>query len=323
MPAASSDSKVCIFRPAADAWLGRVILPAAFIAVLAVTALNLLDSNPGLQWLVLAMLPSIGLVAGVYAIPILLGRIRVDRGGLWANVDGMRLSLPWKEVRALRLSIQEREPYLEVGVGSGLVVVPIHHFKTRKVWESIENYAPAEALRQDAFDYYERKDALEGVPPDLWMVGVLRVADNRGLAVAASLGAVGFLLLFAITLVKGLPGAPVYLAFSALYVIALLGIGSTELDLGGITRRTPLGVMRIGWDELESVEMGPFGLRMALEGMRMRRMVFFGPSMWVGPDAPRAVRFLALQISTRRLPRRRTLLALFKISRNTRIEGGE
>jgi len=314
--------QVCVFHPSLDAWLGRVILPVVFFAILAVTALNLASLNPALMWLILALLPTIGLVGAAYAVPILLGYILIDQQEISANVDGMRLKLAWREVRAARIVVQDREPYLMLGVGSGLYVLPLRHFHLNSVWESILQTAPGEAVRPEALEPYERKDGNEGISPDLWMVGVLHVADHLGLSIAAALGAAGFMLLFVITLVTRLPGALVYLAFSVIYFLVLTGIGSTELDPKGITRRTLLGTNRILWDELSAVETGPFSLRIVLEGMRGQRLALFGPPMWMGPDAVRTVHFYALQISTRRLPRRRSISALFKISRNTRVELG-
>jgi FMN phosphatase YigB (HAD superfamily) len=94
------------------------------------------------------------------------------------------------------------------------------------------------------------------------------------------------------------------------------------LDQHGVTRRTLLGTTRILWDDLAAVETAPFGLRISLEGNFGQRLVMFGPVMWAGPDAARAEHFLALQISTRRLARRRSFAVLFKASKNTRIQGG-
>jgi hypothetical protein len=307
-----------VFRPTVDAWFGRVILPGAFLLVLAVTAVNLAALNRGLMWLILALLPSIGLVGGAYAIPIILGRISIDPMAISANVDGVHLKLSWREVRAAQIVVQDHEPYLMLGVGSGLYVLPLRHFAIMAVWEAVEEAAAEEAVRPEAIEQYERKDANEGIPPSLWMVGVLHVVDHRGLSIAAALGVAGFLLLFVITLITRQPGAEVYLAFSVLYLLVLTGIGTTELDPKGVTRRTLLGTNRILWDELSAVETGPFSLRIVLEGMRGQRMVLFGPPMWAGLDAVRAVHFFALQISTRRLTRRRSIAALFKISRNTR-----
>ncbi|MBE0699102.1 MAG: hypothetical protein IH586_19455 [Anaerolineaceae bacterium] len=306
-----------VFRPTKEAWLGRVILPGTFLLVLAVTAFNLAALNPGLMWLILALLPSIGLVGGAYAIPIIFGRIIIDQMAINANVDGMRLKLFWRDVRAAQIVVQDHEPYLMLGVSSGLYVLPLRHFTIMAVWEAVQQAAGEGTVRPEAFEQYERKDANEGIPPDLWMVGVLHVADHRGLSIAAALGVAGFLLLFVITLITHESGAEVYLAFSVLYLLVLTGIGTTELDPKGITRRTLLGTNRILWDELSAVETGPFSLRIVLEGMRGQRMVLFGPPMWAGLDAVRAVHFFALQISTRRLPRRRSITALFKISRNT------
>jgi hypothetical protein len=306
------------FRPTIDAWIGRVILPAAFLLVLGVTALNLAAARPGLMWLLLALLPTIGVVGGAYAVPIILGKIVVDRQGILANVDGLHLKLAWKEVRAAHIVVQGHEPYLMLGIGSGLYVLPLRHFAITPIWEAVQFFAPEEAVHPEAEKKYERKDANEGISPDLWMVGILRVSDHRGLSIAAVLGMAGFLTLFGIGLFTHQPGAGIYLAFSVLYMLVLTGIGTTDMDPKGVTRRTILGTSRILWDELSAVETGPFSLRIVLEGMRGQRMVMFGPPMWSGVDAVRAVHFFALQISTRRLPRRRSLFALFKISRNTR-----
>jgi hypothetical protein len=312
------NSQVRIFRPSIDAWIGRVILPGAFLLVLGVTALNLVVINPGLMWLILALLPTIGLVGGAYAVPIIQGKIVIGPQGILANVDGLHIRLAWKEVRAAQIIVQDHEPYLMLGISSGLYVLPLHHFAITPVWEAVQQAAPAEAVRPEAEKAYERKDANEGISPDLWMVGVLHVADHRGLAIAAGLGVVGFLILFAITLITRQPGAGVYLGFSVLYLLILTGIGTTELDPKGVTRRTIIGTTRILWDDLSALETGPFNLRIVLVGMRGQRLVLFGPPMWAGLDATRAVHFFALQISTRRLPRRRSITALFKISRNTR-----
>lgn len=314
--------KVRVFRPTLDAWLGRVILPMIFLAVLAGTALNFSAARQALMWLILAFLPTFGLVSGVYAIPILFGKVEIDTQGISANVDGLRLRLSWRDVRAVKIVVQDREPYLMLGVNSGLYILPMRHFHHAEVWKTVRLAASPEATQPEAFEAYERKDANEGISPDLWLVGALRVADNRGLSVAAVIGAAGFALLFAVALATGLPGAPIYLAFSVIYLLVLTGIGSTNLDPKGITRRTLLGTNRILWDDLSAVETGPFSLRVVLEGMRGQRLVLFGPPMWMGADAVRAVHFYALQISTRRLPRRRSALALLKMSRNTRVDPG-
>jgi len=261
----------------------------------------------------------VGLVGGIYAAPVVLGRIVIDGQGITANVDGLRLKLSWRMVRAVQIMQQDREPYLMLGVSSGLYLLPLHHFRSVAIWKAILQVAPFEAVQPDAFMDYERKDANEGIPPEVWMVGALRVVDYRGLAIAAGLGAAGFALLFSISLARRAPEAPVYLALSAAYLLALTGIGSTELDPQGITRRTVMGTSRILWDDLNAVETGPFSLRVVLEGMHSQRLALFGPPMWVGADAVRAVHFYTLQISTRRLPRRRSMAALFKISRDTRI----
>lgn len=314
-------SEVRTLRPTFYVWIGRVILPAVFITALLVTAFNLLGSYQGLVWLALGLLPGIGLVVGAYAIPVLVGRIVIDAHGLAYNVDGIRLELAWRDIRAVRIIVQDWEPYLIVGVGSGIYVVPIHLFDAKALWESILWGAPDEVTRPEALDPYNRNGANEGIPPDLWVVGALRVGDHRGLMLAAGSGVVGFLFLFVILLLAGQPGAPVLLAFSVLYLLVLTGVGVTEFDQQGVIRRTILGETRILWDDLAVVEMAPFGLRISLEGNHGQRLVMFGPAMWTGLDAARAEHFLALQISTRRLKRRRSITVLFKISRNTRVEG--
>jgi hypothetical protein len=290
--------------------------------VLGVTAINLGSSSRGLMWILMALLPSMGLIGGAYAVPVIFGRILVDRQAISVNVDGVHLKLDWHDVHAARITVQDREPYLILGVGAGLYVVPLRHYKIRPLWDAIVWAAPAGAVLPDALEPYERKDGNEGISPTLWLVGVLRVADHRGLSIAAGVGAAVFLALFLIGLLNRQPGSVVYLVFSALYLLLTTGIGSTEFDPQGVTRRTLLGTTRILWDELSAVETGPFSLRIVLEGMRgRRRMVLFGPPLWMGADAARAVHFFALQISTRRLPRRRSPAALFKISRNIRLTG--
>jgi hypothetical protein len=322
MKAGQHDFEARVFRPTLDAWLGRVILPAFFLFVLGITAFNLYSLSPALMWLALAVLPTIGLVGGAYAAPIVTGRIVIDNHEISANVDGLKLRLGWKEVRAAQVIVQDHEPYLMLGVGSGLYVIPLRHFELSAVWKAVRQAAPEAAVQPEALEAYERKDANEGIPPDLWMVGNLHVADHRGLSIAAGLGVAGFLILFVIVLINRQPGAPVYLVFSIFYLLVFTGIGATELDPEGITRRTMLGTHRILWDDLSAVETGPFSLRIVLEGMRGRRLVLFGPPMWMGPDAVRAMHFFALQVSTRRLRRRRSITALIKQSRDTR-EGPE
>ncbi len=311
----------CILRPTFDAWLGRVILPVIFMAALVVTALNLFGSYQALVWLALGMLPSVGLVVGAYAIPVMVGRIVVGRRGLACNVDGIRINLSWRDIRAARILVQDWEPYLVIGVGSGLYVVPVHMFDAKALWEGILQYAPSEVTRLEALEHYNRNGAHEGIPPDLWVIGVLRVGDHRGLLLAAGLGMAGFLCLFVILLLTGQPGAPVFLAFSVVYLLVLTGVGVTEFDEQGVTRRTMLGVTRILWNDLAVVEMAPFGLRISLEGNRCQRLVMFGPALWSGLDAARAEHYLALQISTRRLTRRSSIFALFKVSKNTHVAG--
>ncbi len=310
-------NEVRMLRPTFDAWIGRVILPVVFITALLVTVINLMGGYQGLVWLVLGLLPGIGLVVGAYAIPVLAGRIVIDRHGLSCNVDGIRIRLAWRDVRAVRIMVQDWEPYLIIGVGSGIYVVPVHLFDARAVWESVLWAAPGEITHPEALEPYNRNGAHEGIPPDLWVLGTLRVGDHRGLLLAAGLGAAGFLLLFLILLLTGQPDAPVFLAFSVLYLLVLTGVGVTEFDQQGVTRRTILGVNRILWDDLAVVEMAPLGLRISLEGNRGQRMVMFGPAMWTGLDAARAEHFLALQISTRRLKRRRSITVFFKVSRKT------
>lgn len=293
-----------------------------FMVALIVTVLNLFGSHQALIWLALGLLPSIGLVVGAYAIPVVVGRIVVGRHGLACNVDGIRLNLSWSDIRAARILVQDWEPYLVIGVGSGLYVIPVHMFDAKTLWEGILQSAPPEVTHLEALEQYNRNGAHEGIPPDLWVIGVLRVGDHRGLLLAAGLGVAGFLCMFVILLLTGQPGAPVFLAFSVLYLLVLTGVGVTEFDERGVTRRTMLGVTQILWNDLAVVEMAPFGLRISLEGNRGQRLVMFGPALWAGLDSARAEHYLALQISTRRLVRRSSITVLFKVSKNTHLKGG-
>lgn len=310
-----------VFRPRIDVVIGRVVLPFVFLLVFFVTAINLLDGAASPGWLLLALLPTAGVVAAIYAIPVLLGHIIVEKHQIFLAVDGLRLGFFWRDVRAVQIVREGGDPFLVLGVQSGLYTLSLNHFDPLALWEAIRQAAPPDITMAEALHPYERLDAGEGIPPSLWLVGKLQVADRRGLVAAGGFGAAGCIVLFLLAVLASQPGALLYLALSVVYVLLLTGVGTTELDMQGITRRTIWGSQRIEWGDLDVVEFGPFGLRIVLEGTRNRRLVMFGPPLWIGADAARATHFLAQQISTRRLIRRHSLLVLLKTSRNTRIDG--
>lgn len=87
------------FHATLEAWLGQLLLPAVFFALLTYTAVNAGGLNPWVGW---SGLSALGLYAAVdYLLPMLRDWLHVDTRSMEGSFDGRYFHVYWSEVLAM------------------------------------------------------------------------------------------------------------------------------------------------------------------------------------------------------------------------------
>jgi hypothetical protein len=110
--------------------------------------------------------------------------------------------------------------------------------------------------------------------------------------------------------------------FSALAVYSLfmfLSFGSTSMDSLRIQHRSSFGFFEIQWNEVEAIETDTLGNAVVFKGVG-KQLVLPGFIFWAGKDRLEMIRLFQRVVKERRIPLQVAPLAMFAVSRNTRVE---
>jgi hypothetical protein len=308
-----------IFRVTAGAWIGELALPLVFFTVLSITAVN----QAGLPLLAAAAgMIILAIVASTeYLAPMLRSWIEFDRSTIEGSLNGRRFHMFYGEVLAAWIFERRRQRYLCLGTRSGTIMFPLLFFDSGAVWEEVRLRLPAETLGEKAIlrmpDYQSWASERAGVRMDVDSVRV--VADNWILQVIGWGG-----LVFAALSAASAILAQAYLAAIAfglvggLCMVMVLRWGITEFTAAHIRRITLFRVSGILWPEVKWIEVDPFGISMVLGGNGCQ-LVIPGPAIWSTMQRRTVQEMFETQVFQRKIPVRRTVLALVKFSHRTRM----
>lgn len=314
-----SQSDSLIFRATLESWLGRFLLPFFFMGLALVTIVNLAKLSSFVTGIGLSLLLVLGFFQ--FAFPMLINWIRLDHFALSAYINGRHFQVSWSEVIAAW--IVNRGPYavLFLGTNQGTVTIPLKFFNPQAIWNRILIHASPASVDPLAYqrlpDYRRwtilREQLTSSVLPSH------RVIDHWGIQL---IGWTGLTLLCIHSIYAVLSAqAERLLIFAPGFFITILLLsnwGITEFDSDGIKRRTITGAWMIRWDEIESIELGPLDLCLVLEGGH-KRVSSSGPFLWIRPGRDDLITLLQAQAEHRNLPMRRSILAVFKFSRNSQV----
>lgn len=342
------------FRATFEAWFGQLLLPAVFVTLLTVTAINSAGLDAAIGGLGLAALAVF--TGWKYALPMLSNYIHLDDRSIEGSMNGRYFQLYWTEVLAAWVYQRRRRSFLCLGTREHTLVIPLRFFDDHTVWEQVCGSVTPSALTEEAIkrlpDYQEWRAALDhdaaadlpaADPPgedstltsdDEQEADASRTITERARTVADQartvadhwvvqvIGWAG-LAFFALDAVEALRLGQVlqgivYLGLTAACMVVLMSWGLTELNEKTIERRTLFGSWRIEWDEIRCIEVDPFDTILVLLGDDCQ-LVIPGPWMWSGVNKRGALAVLLSQARERGIPLRRTALAAFKFSRRTRI----
>lgn len=315
----TSQNESLIFRATIESWLGRFVLPFIFMGLALVTVVNLAELSSFVTGIGLLLLLLWGLFQ--FAFPMLLNWIRLDHFELSAHINGRRYQVSWSEVIAAW--IVNRGPYavLFLGTNQGTETISLRFFNPQAIWSQILTHASPASVEPHAYkrlpDYRQwtklREQLISSVLP------AHRVIDHW---VIQLIGWSGLALLCTQSIHALVSAQPEKLWFFApgflITIFMLINWGITEFDSDGIKRRTIAGAWMIRWDEIEAIELGPLDICMVLEGAN-KRLSTSGPSLWIRPGRDDLVTLLQAQAEHRNLPMKRSLLAMFKFSRNSQV----
>lgn len=322
-------------RATLEAWLGQLLLPAAFLVVVTLTLTRLSGLHPlvgGLALLGLAAFTAVDCL-----LPMLRDWLLVDGRGIEGAVGGGYIHLYWTEVIAAWMHQRRRRAFLCLGTRERTVVIPMRFFDAAAIWKSVRQSVAPSALTEDALtrlpDFQDWRGTqgpstpiltgLEEIPAPRSAAASgaeLAVADHWIIQVAAWAGLTCFILAAADALASGLPARAAGFAAPALASAALLANwGMTEFTASAVVRFTLLGAWRIRWDSVRRVEVGLFGAVLVLVG-EDSQLVIPGAKLWTGAGKHGARAMLMAQVKLRGIPLQRSPWATFKVSRGARIQ---
>jgi len=113
--------------------------------------------------------------------------------------------------------------------------------------------------------------------------------------------------------------ALVFIAFAALGVFTILTSGSMQVDSHSIRYYLPLRSYQIKWNEIRSMEIDRQGYNMVFVGDN-KRLAIIGPGYWSRRNKLETLNLIGTQIDKYGIQILPTQKALFRLSRNTRIE---
>lgn len=305
------------FRATAEAWLGQLLLPVIFFAVLTVTAVNAVGLSPWAGGLGMAVVMLAAVIE--YLLPMARNYLVMDQRTISGSFNGRAFHLYWTEIMAAWTVSRGRRRFLCLGTRTGSLVLPLRFLNEAAVWERVQRGAPPEALKAEAVmqlpDYREwdaaRARSLEEAAPatvvDHWLI---QVTGWTGLT---------FFLFGAQAALEGGRYGEAALHGGLFCVSASLVIrwGVTHVNGDGVERLSFFGMSRIAWDAVRSIEIAPFDAVLVLEGDDCR-LVIPGPVVWAGPNRGGALAMLLAQAEKRKIPLKRTLRAALRVSRNTK-----
>jgi len=255
------------------------------------------------------------------SLPLLRNKLILDDQTISGRINKDRFSLRWLDVIAVWDSTTQNQPCLNLGARDQGVTIPLKFFDEKLLRELIRLQVAPEAFEKDAIKrlpgYYVRDAANERV------IGQADESHRAGAKLIKGLGWVCGLFFLILAVWSWLDGAGkvslFFLVFVALSAYLILATGSTEMNKDYITYITPLGVYRIGWDEVTEIETDASGGSLVLIG-KNKRLSLPGPAYWSGKDKERMLRFFTAQVETRGVEVKQTQKAMWRLNKNTKIK---
>jgi hypothetical protein len=179
---------------------------------------------------------------------------------------------------------------------------------------------PATAFQQDAI---KNSDAYKA-----WAVKAEKLVDQvrsplrvylTFLKVLGWIFVLFFLSLSVVMVVSGqLKAAPWFLIGVAVGIYVIVMTGQIEVSPESIALITPMGRYQIGWDEVRTIEIDAGAQQMVFCGDN-KWLSVSGPAYWSGPDKAIMIDFISARIEQLRIDVRKTLMATFRLSKNTKV----
>jgi hypothetical protein len=310
---------VCMhaYRATREAWLGQLLLPLVFFALLTFTAVNASGLNPWLGGLGLTILALIA--AFDYLLPMLRNWLRTDERAIQGSFDGRNFHLYWTEVLAAWIFRRGRRRFLCIGTRQRTLIVPLRFLDHQAVWECVRQSVPPSALTQGAIQSLPEYHKWQSVRSALGDGAARTIPDHWLIQVTGWAGMTFFLLGFLEALQSGaIAAAGLQAALAVISLVMLLNWGITEINEQGVQRFTLFGSWRITWAEVRRIEIDPLNAVLVLVGDDCQ-MVISGPGMWTGAHKKDGLAVLLAQAERHKVPLRRTSWALTRRSRKTSV----
>lgn len=313
----ASQPETTIYRATAEAWLGQLLLPVIFFALLTATAIQAVALS---LWLGGAGMGIVALVALLdYLLPMARNFLVVDHRSIEGSFNGRAFRVYWTEILAAWIFDRGRRRFLCLGTRGGTLVLPLRFLDDRAIWEHVKRSAPPSALKEGAveklpdFRAWEaaRSQSLEDAAPatvaDHWLIQVIGWAGMSFFLFGAQSALAG----------EQYIEAAMYGGLFAASAAMVTRWGITHVDDCKVERFSFFGVSRMDWEQVRRIDIDPFDSVIVLEGEDCR-LVIPGPGVWAGPNRKSALAMLLTQAEKRQIPFRRTLRAMLRVSRNAK-----
>lgn len=307
------------FRATTEAWLGKLLLPLCFFILLTITAMSAAGLSPvagGTGLILLAVF-----VTFDYLVPMARNWLCLDGISIEGSLDGRYFHVYWHEVLATWLYVDRRKRFLCLGTRDGTLIIPLRFFDYAAIWNMVRSVVSPAALEECAierlpdFHNWEQARGQTQNDPDP------RRATDTWLMQVIGWSGVAFFTFGSIEAwgAGSLAQMVFYMIMVAISLVLLLSWGVTEIGPEQISRFTVFGRWAMPWSEVRWIEVDLIDTVIVLVGDN-RRLVIPGPGIWNGSGKREMMRMLIMQMEQRGLPMRRTPLAFFRFSRNTRAK---
>lgn len=254
-------------------------------------------------------------------VPFWSNYLVIDETGMRGVVTFMKVNIRWEDVKTIwQPEASSVHQSITFSTTQGIQEIYIRHFDRKGIWNAVRGYVKPEAFESIT---YRTLPEYRRVSTNLTnLFSLIEFPLRSNLYPARVIGLFGLVLftLFFIIGLKYLPCmAPLFGLFVLLSMLAVIGIGTIEIDPTGITHHAWFGKYGMEWDEIQWIEQDPTGGWMVLYGEN-KRLSIPGPPTWPGKQKEILYLFFQHKIWEHEIKMVESVWANFKIfNKNTKL----
>jgi hypothetical protein len=242
-------------------------------------------------------------------------RIILDETGLRASQEGGQVQVAWDDVEA----VWQPEAVGKIGIlrmttASGTRQVYLGTYDKARTWEVIRQFMPPAALQADTYKEVAIYAEFRSVLQELFAGYQFPLVTNHG--GARFIAWIGVIVLAPLSVTFARAGLWVFVPFYAvsalISLVYLMAVGTTKLDIEGVTHHAWFRKYRMRWADITEVESSPLDTWMILRG-EGKKLALPGIRLWSGLDRGRMLSLYMYILAENAIQQRETQWADLKL----------